>query len=724
MKLDRATVATLFTTELRTVLRDRRTVILSIVLPLLVMPLMLYAGRWSEQRRAAKLKATEYTYAVVGSQVEAARAAVAAAPAAPAEKVGGGGLREPNAQRFKEVEAADAAAALEKGDIHFYLETASGEEAAVAAAAERDKKAAERRAKVGGGGDGEAEGEGSDGEPRDGEEADSGGEAPRAGVPAITVVYRADRDASETGARTMRDRLRDARRELRDVTLREHGLAVAPETVGAVATTELATTAEVTGLKLGRFLTLFLLLFILSGGSVVATDTLAGEKERGTLETLLTTAVSRREVIVAKLLLILAVALMITLIQVANLLVYVGFRLVPAPENFAAAVTPARAALLLLLYLPVVALASSVLLLTSGRAKTYKEAQLYFFPVFLLGLIPTLAPMLPGVKLRSVIALVPVANLAVAVKEVLVGMPDWPMIAVAWLVTAGAAAWVAVLAERALSTERLITAADVGVEELRGGPALFPRHVLRWFAVMWAAMFAISANLGEGTDLRVQLAVNLGLLFLGGSLLMIRRYRLDPRAALALRAPRPAVWLAVLFGAPAGLLTATGVFVLANRVFPVPEKMLETFGQGLAPEGIPFWQLLLLLTVAPGVCEEIAFRGVLLHGLRRRFSPVVLTLVVGAIFGFFHTSLFRIVPTGFLGVLLAAVTLLTGSIFPAMLWHALNNALGVLGGHYGIALHDLDAWLYLAGAAVLALSFWIVWRNRTPYPDLRPKRSR
>jgi len=725
MKLDRATVATLFSTELRTVLRDRRTVIMSIVLPLLVMPLMLYAGRWSEQRRAAKLKATEYTYAVVGAQAEAARAAVAAAPAAPPEKVGGGGLREPNAQRFREVEAADAAAALEKGDIHFYLETASGEEAAARAAAERERKAAERQARSAapakdGGERDSAEARG--GEESDGSDMDTGGEAPRAGVPAITVVYRADRDASETGARTMRDRLRDARRSLRDVTLREHGLPVAPESVGVVATTELATTAEVTGLKLGRFLTLFLLLFILSGGSVVATDTLAGEKERGTLETLLTTAVSRREVIVAKLLLILAVALMITLIQVANLLVYVGFKLVPAPENFAAAITPARAGLLLLLYLPVVALASSVLLLTSGRAKTYKEAQLYFFPVFLLGLIPTLAPMLPGVKLRSVVALVPVANLAVAVKEVLVGMPDWPMIAVAWLVTAAAAAWVAVLAERTLSTERLITAADVGAEELRGGPALFPRHVLRWFAVMWAVMFAAASNMGEGTDIRVQLAFNLGLLFLGGSFLMIRRYRLDAREALALRAPRPAVWLAVLVGAPAGLIAATGVFVLANRVFPVPQRMLEAFGQGLLPDSIPFWQLLLLLTVAPGICEEIAFRGVLLHGLRRRFSPAMLALVTGAIFGFFHTSLFRIVPTGFLGVLLAAVTLLTGSIFPAMLWHALNNALGVLGGHYGIALHDLDAWLYLAGAAVLALAFWIVWRNRTPYPDLRPPR--
>ena len=713
MRLDRTTVGTLFRTELRTVLRDRRTVIMSIVLPLLVMPLMLYAGRWSEQRRARRLEGTTYTYVVTGSHAAAARAAIAAAPAKPADA---GSTREPVVSSYEERQADDPAAALERAEIHFYLEAVAGEEALLRPRGDGTEPKVEAAADADAGDDTTAtdEDEDADAEQRE--------ERPLAGVPAITIVYRADRDPSETGARSMRNKLRDARHELRNVTLRAHGLPVAPESVGAVATADVATAAEVTGLQLGRFVTLFLLMFILSGGAVVATDTLAGEKERGTLETLLTTAVSRREVIVAKHLLILAVALLITLIQVGNLLFYIGFKLIPAPENFAAAITPQRAALLLVLYFPVVALASSVLLLTSGRAKTYKEAQLYFFPVFLLGMVPALAPMLPGVTLRSAIVLVPIANLAVAVKEVLVGTPDWPMIAVAWAVTAGVAMWVAWLAERTLSTERLITAADVGAEEFRGGPALFPRHVLRWFAVLWATMFVVASNMGEHADLRLQLLINLGVLFVGGSFLMIRRYRLDPREALALRAPRPAVWLAVVIGAPAGLLTATGVFRLVSLVFPVPQKMLEAFGQGLMPDSIPFWQLVLLLTVAPGICEEIAFRGVLLHGLRRRFHPVVLALVVGAIFGMFHVSLFRIVPTAFLGVLLAAVTLLTGSIFPAMLWHALNNALGVLGGHFGVALHDLDAWLYLAAAAILALAFWIIWRTRTPYPDLRPRR--
>jgi len=137
-------------------------------------------------------------------------------------------------------------------------------------------------------------------------------------------------------------------------------------------------------------------MFLFSGGAVVAIDTLAGEKERGTLETLLTTAAARAEIVAAKHLLILSVGLVITLIQVTNLVVYLGFRVIPAGATFSATVPPGIAALLLLLFLPVAALGASILLLVSGYARSYKEAQLYFFPVFLLGMLPGLPRSCPA----------------------------------------------------------------------------------------------------------------------------------------------------------------------------------------------------------------------------------------------------------------------------------------------------------------------------------------
>ena len=100
----------------------------------------------------------------------------------------------------------------------------------------------------------------------------------------------------------------------------------------------------------------------------------------------------------------------------------------------------------------------------------------------------------------------------------------------------------------------------------------------------------------------------------------------------------------------------------------------------------------------------------LLYGLRGRLSPVRLAVVNGLVFGLFHVALFRILPAGYLGVVLAAVTLITGSIFPAMLWHTLNNGFVLLMGRSGIPLEQLDAGLYGLAVLVLAASFWLMGR--------------
>jgi sodium transport system permease protein len=285
--------------------------------------------------------------------------------------------------------------------------------------------------------------------------------------------------------------------------------------------------------------------------------------------------------------------------------------------------------------------------------------------------------------------------------------------------------WAARLTERTLSTERLISQSDLDEADLVGGPALFPRHVLRWFGVMWVIFLIVSLWFGEDLGVRGQILVNLVFIFLGGSLLMVRRYGLDPRTAFALRPVHPLVWLAVLIGAPAGYIVGIGLAGLVNTyVFPVPQNVLEAFGDTLLGDEMPLWQLLFFLTIMPGILEELAFRGVLLHGLRKMLGPVGICLLVGAIFGIFHVSLFRLVPTAYLGMIFAAVVLLTGSIFPVMLWHFANNAIGLVPAHMGWVTEDtvVPWWGYALGLLGLLISFGIIWMVRTPYPDLKKKR--
>jgi sodium transport system permease protein len=356
----------------------------------------------------------------------------------------------------------------------------------------------------------------------------------------------------------------------------------------------------------------------------------------------------------------------------------------------------------------------------SAYAKSYKEAQLYFFPVYILSWVPALAGVLPGIALRSAIVLVPVANVSVAVREIMVGKFDWPMLASVFAVMTLAAAWAVRASAKMLSKESLITASEADAADLAGGAPLFSKHVLRWYAVMGAVLFAIAFNVPQLATFRAQILFNELVIFLAAALLMIRKYRLNVREALALRPVKPLVWLGVLLAIPSGYVVATGVFRLANLVIPVPQRMLEQFGHELMPKDVPLWQIIVLVSILPGICEEIAFRGTLLYGLRRKLRPVALALTVGMIFGLFHVTLFRILPTAFLGVMLTTTALLTGSIFPGMVMHAGSNALGFWLADSGTSVADLGWSWYMAAVAVFALAFYIFYRARTPYPGLRP----
>jgi len=276
----------------------------------------------------------------------------------------------------------------------------------------------------------------------------------------------------------------------------------------------------------------------------------------------------------------------------------------------------------------------------------------------------------------------------------------------------GVAIWLMRTASRMLSREDIILPAHAEPAEFQGGRALFGKRVFRWFAVMWAVQFAAAANLPQLATLQRQILFNETVILLGGSLLMIRLYRLDIRKTLSLRSVKPAVWLAIICAIPTANAAAGAVFRIANIFIPVSEDLLRDLSESMLPPAMPQWQLFFFLAILPAACEEIAFRGVLLSGLRHRFRPVTLSIVVGVIFGMFHMTLFRIAPTAVLGVVLTAIALMTGSIFPGMLLHMGNNAWGVWASKHDFDFDSMRPWQSAAMITIFTLSMWIIYRNR------------
>lgn len=696
---DRGVFATLFLYEIKRLLRYRRVILIAVVAPLLLYPVMIFLMRRVDQSEARRLDEATYEYALAGDDTEWGMAVLARALELELNELGEDRVHV----HFERRNGADAEAMLESGIIHVLVEALSP--------AEYERIVAEQAADTVGG---------QGGTPPPGRQI--GVIDLELPVRVLRLKYRAQSDFSRTAADRLRDRLVEVRSLMRDSVYRAGGFPVEPAQVLTVASENLASAEKEGGAILGLALTPFLLLLMLTGGSIMAVDAISGEKERGTLETLLATGASRTEIVSAKQLAIIVVGVAVAVINILNLLLYLVLGLFQLPDNFAVALSFLDLLLLLVLFLPLTVLISNALLLLSGYAKSYKEYQIYFFPLLLVFLAPSVAGLLPGMDLRSAVALVPVAGTAVAVREIMLGEYDWFFLVLAQLSTSGAAWWAARLTERTLSTERLISHSDLDEADLVGGPALFPRHVLRWFGVMWVVFLLTSLWFGEELGLRGQVTVNLVGIFLGGSLLMVRHYRLDLREAFALRRVHPAVWPAVVLGAPAGYILGIGLAGLVNTyLFPVPQNVLEAFGDVLLGDAIPLWQLLLFLSVMPGILEELAFRGVLLHGLRKFLGPVGICLLVGAVFGLFHVSLFRLIPTAYLGALLAAVVLLTGSIFPVMIWHIANNAIALVPAYLGWVSEDptVPTWAFGLSAVALAITFWILWRVRSPYPGLR-----
>ena len=679
----------LYIHEIKMLVRARRTVVMALVIPAVIMPVMIYAQKFANDRRERTLTATTYLYAVTVPLADRVRSLIENTRQAVAEN------RDEefdNLRQFKfdEIRLANPRESLDNNTIQFYVQAISGEEA--------DKL------------------------PRTN---DGSGSRPSSapppskrltGVPRVTVIYRADRDGSDNAHNRIMELLRVAREKDSQLLLVDRGFPGSPKGLFAAQDFNIATNGQVTGSLVGRFITLFLVMMMFTGGAVASMDIIAGEKERGTLETLLTTAVRRTEIVTAKLMAITCVALVITLIQGVNFFLYIRLKVIALPKDFDLQLPTGMALTLLALFIPLAATIAAVLLMLSAYAKSYKEAQMYFFPVYMVSMIPALASVMPGLSLRSAIALVPLANVSVASREILMGRPDPLMIMVTFLVMALTAVFLIRMSARMLAREDLVIPSHSEPAEFLGGPALFQKRVLRWFALMWAVTFAVAANVPQLATFQRQLVFNEVVIMIGATLLMLKFYNLDVTDALSLRRVKPAVWLAILFAIPSGYLTALAIFRIVNKVIPAPQQLLERFAEDFIPAGMPMWQLYLYVAVLPAICEEIAFRGMLLNGLRRRLRPAALMVSVGIIFGLFHMTLFRIAPTALLGMILTGIALMTGSIFPGMLMHAGNNAFGLWAGGGGLGLETLDWQYYAAAGSIFALALWIIYRNRTPLP--------
>jgi sodium transport system permease protein len=190
-----------------------------------------------------------------------------------------------------------------------------------------------------------------------------------------------------------------------------------------------------TGAFVGRLIGFLLLIFLFNGAMYAAVDTTAGEKERRTIEVLLSSAAGRTEIVTAKIAIALITAFVTTSVTMFSY--SVAFTSMERKGSGAPAISfptdPGSLALLVLLIIPVAVMSASVCIAVAAPAKSNREAMTYLTPGLIVVMSLGMVSFLPGLEENLWIAAVPFANFAQSLREVLSGELSWTRYGVATL---------------------------------------------------------------------------------------------------------------------------------------------------------------------------------------------------------------------------------------------------------------------------------------------------
>jgi sodium transport system permease protein len=478
-------------------------------------------------------------------------------------------------------------------------------------------------------------------------------------------------------------------------------------------------------ISLAALVPLVLILMTITGAVYPAIDLTAGERERGTLEILVAAPVPRFELLAAKYISVVTVAVLNAIVNLVCMTITVKFSDVSSLVAGLEGLTPLLLVQIFALLLLFAAFFSAVLLCLTSFARSFKEAQAYLIPLMLASLGPGIMAMMPGLQLEGVLSVLPLVNIVLMARDLFEGGVDPVNGTIVVLTTLLYALAALALAARVFGAESVLYSEQSSWSDLLRRPDE-PQKAASIPAMLWClavmvpiqfSLFAFLRSLGALppiVSIFLGIAINL-LLFGFLPTLFVTLGRVELRTGLGLTTPRPAALIAgVLLGASLWplqlwLFEHGGVSkVLEERLGTVMESFREartTLGWGV-----------LAIVIVPAILEETFFRGLLFNALKARCGAVVTVGVSGLLFGLTHVilagalGLERLVPSAVLGLILGAVCWYSGSLWPSLIQHVCHNAilLGVglnepgsmsviplqwlVGGAFGTALGGLLLW--------------------------------
>jgi sodium transport system permease protein len=468
-----------------------------------------------------------------------------------------------------------------------------------------------------------------------------------------------------------------------------------------------------------------LIIMAVTGAFYPAVDLAAGEKERGTMETLLISPAQRSEIVLGKFFTVLTFSISTVLLNLLSMGItgkyVVGMARNEALSRMGADTLsfpgPWELTWLILLLLPLSAFYSAISLALATFARSTKEGQYYLTPLLLVTLGLTMFCLSPVVEIEPLYSILPVVGPALLLKEVLASpgssaplVYGIPVLATS-IAYSLAGLWWAI---------EMFNREDVLFREAeRFDVRLWIRHLLRdkestpsfaeatfCFVLVLLLQFVASRFLSGGLvvtgghiDPRstLRLLLTQQLVFVGApALFMGVMLTTNFARTFRLRLPN---WryLAVACVLPlaCGPLSVALQQWLQGWFFPPLAKSVTDAVQNLSDPSLPLWLVILALAVAPGICEELAFRGFILSGFARSARPGMAILLSALAFGISHIIPQQVFNAVLIGLVLGLLALRSGSLWPGVVFHILYNSLESVRSRAGDAVVELPVLKWL-----------------------------
>lgn len=505
--------------------------------------------------------------------------------------------------------------------------------------------------------------------------------------------YLSAKDKSSTAVSALNSAFDIYRENLREQKIEDAGLDV--ETLLnpiSFQKEDLSSAEESVGNLLGSMMPFFIIVSILLGAIYPAIDVTAGEKERGTLETLLTLPVTNFEMIMSKFLAVSVIACVSAMLNVFSM----GGAMVFLVSSSISSIADMNITIHYETFIPGILftlivmmffalLVTAVCMCTCVFAKSFKEANNYATPVMLIFMFGSYVTMIPDMELTAQTAAIPIVNVALMVEGLFQFSYNYGLFAIvlfsnvaysllAIMILGKIYNSEAVLFSEGLSSIKLVSKrSDIKEKQMPGFGDVVLILCIVLLLIFYIGSYA-QIKWGFGG-----VAIQQGIILIC-PLVYAWYIKADWKKLFSIQPPKPLQLLGAVFMGIGALIGAMLIGALLMPVFPDSTKGLNQLDDLFM--GAPVYLLILVGALMPAIGEELLFRGFVMGTLRNKCKPVVTVLVTTLIFAAYHMNLIKMFTIGIVGLSLTLAAYKTGSIAASMCVHFMNNLLSLLIGKY------------------------------------------